>query len=287
MRIVTKIAELRRLVAHEKSQGHRVSLIPTMGNLHAGHLKLVETARQESDFVLCSIFVNPLQFGPDEDLSRYPRTPEDDQRGLTQAGCHCLFAPSAEEMYPNGRDGHTLVSVPGLGDRYCGKSRPGHFDGVATVVSKLFNITQPDTAVFGLKDYQQFLVISRLVSDLRFPIRLIGVETVREASGLAMSSRNNYLTAEQKTRAATLYRSLKFVAAGLQSGREDFATLENQARGMLTQVGMQTDYLTTCQSATLDPAQTHDRQLVILAAAWIGNTRLIDNLRLDLDREST
>ncbi|MEX2132482.1 MAG: pantoate--beta-alanine ligase, partial [Pseudohongiellaceae bacterium] len=254
MRIITTAAELRRLLAHEKSQGSRIGLVPTMGNLHAGHIKLVTTAREQCDYVVGTIFVNPLQFGTDEDLEIYPRTPDEDIKKLTESGCNGLFMPSVAEMYPGGTAAHTLVSVPGLGDNYCGKSRPGHFDGVATVVSKLLNLVQPDSAFFGLKDYQQYLVISKMALDLQIPVRIIGVETVREASGLAMSSRNNYLTAEQKVRAANLYRSLGFVAEALDKGRTDFAELENQARTMLNDKGLTPDYFAVCHALTLEPA---------------------------------
>lgn len=282
MRVVHSIAELRRLVAHEKSQGKRVGIVPTMGNLHAGHLKLVETALQQAEFVICTLFVNPLQFGPQEDLAAYPRTPDQDMRQLQAAGCHCLFAPAVSEMYPAGPAGHTTVSVPGLGERLCGRTRPGHFDGVATVVSKLFNICQPDSACFGLKDYQQFLVVSRMVADLCLPIRLIGVETVREPNGLAMSSRNNYLSAQQKDTAAALYRGLTQLAAELQAGARDFARLEADAVRRLQALGLRPDYVAICNAATLAPAATQDTELALLVAAFLGSTRLIDNIRISL-----
>jgi pantoate--beta-alanine ligase len=282
MRIISTVADLRRLLAHEKSQGSRIGLVPTMGNLHAGHLSLVTAALQHSEYVVCSLFLNPLQFGPGEDLDAYPRTPETDMQLLKDAGCHCLFVPPVAEMYPGGTSQQSLVTVPKLGDEYCGKSRPGHFNGVATVVSKLFNMVQPDIAVFGLKDYQQFLVINKLVTDLQFPVRIVGVETVREASGLAMSSRNNYLTAEEKIQASALNRCLVFVTDGLRAGRTDFSTLEQQAREMLCERGLRPDYLAICHARTLESASTSDKELVVLAAAYLGQTRLIDNLRVTL-----
>ncbi|MCB1664143.1 MAG: pantoate--beta-alanine ligase [Pseudomonadales bacterium] len=279
MRVITDSTTLRDALHPLRQRGQRIALVPTMGNLHEGHLALITEARKHASFVVCTIFVNPMQFGPTEDLDAYPRTLEQDIARLEAAGCHALFTPSVAEMYPLGHQQHTVVSVPGLSEGYCGASRPGHFDGVATVVCKLFNLVQPDTAVFGLKDYQQFLVIRRMVADLCLPIALVGVPTQREPSGLALSSRNGYLSAEEKARAATLVRSLREAASALQSGTA-VAVVEAQASRTLQEAGFRPDYFSVCHAQTLAPATAQDDDLVILAAAWMGKTRLIDNLTL-------
>ncbi|MCP5359004.1 MAG: pantoate--beta-alanine ligase [Pseudomonadales bacterium] len=279
MRVITDSTTLRNALHPLRQRGQRIALVPTMGNLHEGHLALITEARKHASFVVCTIFVNPMQFGPTEDLDAYPRTLEQDIARLEAAGCHALFTPSVAEMYPLGHQQHTVVSVPGLSEGYCGASRPGHFDGVATVVCKLFNLVQPDTAVFGLKDYQQFLVIRRMVADLCLPIALVGVPTQREPSGLALSSRNGYLSAEEKARAATLVRSLREAASALQSGTA-VAVVEAQASRTLQEAGFRPDYFSVCHAQTLAPATAQDDDLVILAAAWMGKTRLIDNLTL-------
>ena len=279
MRVITDSTTLRDALHPLRQRGQRIALVPTMGNLHEGHLALITEARKHASFVVCTIFVNPMQFGPTEDLDAYPRTLEQDIARLEAAGCHALFTPSMAEMYPLGHQQHTVVSVPGLSEGYCGASRPGHFDGVATVVCKLFNLVQPDTAVFGLKDYQQFLVIRRMVADLCLPIALVGVPTQREPSGLALSSRNGYLSAEEKARAATLVRSLREAASALQSGTA-VAVVEAQASRTLQEAGFRPDYFSVCHAQTLAPATAQDDDLVILAAAWMGKTRLIDNLTL-------
>jgi len=216
MNTVKTLRELRAAVTHARSAGKRIGFVPTMGNLHSGHAALVAKAAQQADFVVASIFVNPLQFGAGEDLDKYPRTLAADQEKLLQAGCNLLFAPSVEEMYPSGMTGQTRVSVPQLSEGLCGASRPGHFEGVATVVNKLFNMVQPDMAVFGQKDYQQLAVIRAMVHDLNMPIQIIGEPTVRAEDGLALSSRNGYLTAEQRAVAPTLYRSLSQIAAAIK-----------------------------------------------------------------------
>ena len=270
-------SSLREAVAAARGHGQSIGLVPTMGNLHDGHLSLLQQAKSRCEFVITSIFVNPMQFGANEDLAAYPRTPEQDVDLLTRHGCDCLFMPTVDEMYPAGTHRHTVVSVPELGSNHCGKSRPGHFEGVATVVSKLFNMAQPDAAFFGLKDYQQFLVISRMARDLCFPVSVIGIETRREPSGLAMSSRNNYLTREQ---AAALYRCLKTTAQSIGQGVRDYDQLEHRAEETLRAEGMRPDYFSVCNAATLAAAGPEDSDLVILAAAYIGSTRLIDNIRL-------
>ncbi len=279
---VTEIAELRHAVKELKSQGKVIGLVPTMGNLHAGHLKLIAQAKQQCDWVICSIFVNPMQFGPDEDLAAYPRTLDQDRAGLASAGCHCLFYPEESEIYPIGLRTQTVVSVPELGNLHCGSSRPGHFDGVTTVVSKLFNICQPDVAYFGLKDYQQYLIIQKLVADLLFPVALVGIETERESDGLAISSRNNYLTAEQRQLAPALYRTLQAMSAALKAGDRNYTAIQERGYEILGKAELKPDYLAICNAATLEPAREIDTNLIILGAVFIGKARLIDNVRVTL-----
>ncbi|QLC73750.1 pantoate--beta-alanine ligase [Pseudomonas sp. LPB0260] len=283
MNTVKTIRDLRAAVAQARAEGKQIGFVPTMGNLHAGHAALVTKAAQRADFVVASIFVNPLQFGPSEDLDKYPRTLAEDQDKLLEAGCHLLFAPGVEEMYPDGMNDQTRVSVPRVSEGLCGASRPGHFEGVATVVTKLLNMVQPDLAVFGQKDFQQLAVIRALVRDLNMPIQIIGEPTVRAEDGLALSSRNGYLTPEQRVVAPTLYRSLQQIAAALRGGDRDFAKLIAAAQQQQLTAGFRPDYLEVREANSLRPATAQDRQLVILVAAFIGNTRLIDNLALDLD----
>ncbi len=281
MQQVSHMAPLRQAIATKKHSGHRIVFVPTMGNLHAGHVRLVEEARNHGDFVVCSIFVNPLQFGPTEDLDAYPRTLAADIEKLEAAHCDLLFTPSVAEIYPQGLAAQTIVSVPGISRRHCGNSRPGHFDGVATVVNKLFNMVQPDVALFGLKDYQQLQVIRHMVADLCMPIELVGVPTQRESSGLALSSRNGYLSTEEKARAPVLYQCLQEAGEALKN-RADSGSVEAAATRRLAEAGFVPDYFSVCHADTLEPAQAQDRRLVILAAAWLGKTRLIDNLQLEL-----
>jgi pantoate--beta-alanine ligase len=283
MNTVKSVRELRAAVAQARAEGKQIAFVPTMGNLHAGHAALVEKAVQRADFVVASIFVNPLQFGPSEDLDKYPRTLIADQEKLVNAGCHLLFTPDVEEIYPYGLDGQTRVSVPGVSEGLCGASRPGHFEGVATVVSKLFNMVQPDLAIFGEKDFQQLAVIRTLVRDLNMPIQIIGEPTVRAEDGLALSSRNGYLNAEQREAAPVLYRTLQDMAAAIRAGERDYAKLIATAQQQHSAAGLRPDYLEVRESNSLRPATADDRQLVILVAAFIGNTRLIDNLAFDLD----
>ena len=282
MNTVKTVLELRAAVARARGEGKRIAFVPTMGNLHEGHVALVEKAGQRADFVVASIFVNPLQFGPSEDLAKYPRTLVADQDKLVAAGCHLLFHPDVEEMYPHGQDGQTRVSVPGVSEGLCGASRPGHFEGVATVVTKLFNMVQPDLAVFGEKDFQQLAVIRTLVRDLNMPIQIIGEPTVRAEDGLALSSRNGYLSAEQRAQAPALYATLQQLAASIQSGERDFARLIDSGKARLADAGLRPDYLEIREANSLRPATAEDRQLVILAAAFLGTTRLIDNLAFEL-----
>jgi pantoate--beta-alanine ligase len=249
-----------------------------MGNLHEGHLSLVRRARREADLVAVSIFVNPLQFGANEDLASYPRTLDADMASLEGCECDLLFTPDSAEMIGDGAG--TVVHVPGVSENYCGSSRPGHFDGVATIVTKLLSLFRPEVAVFGLKDYQQFLVIRKLVADLDLGVSVIGEEIVREADGLAMSSRNGYLDAIERVQATAIYQSLVHCRQQLAAGNGDIGALERHAKQRIAEAGLKPDYFAICQADTLQPASREDRELVILAAAFLGQTRLIDNLRL-------
>ena len=281
MNVVRTVADLRAAIKRVRNEGKRIGFVPTMGNLHDGHIALVRKAGQRADFVVASIFVNPLQFGPNEDLASYPRTLAADQDKLFEAGCHLLFAPNAEEMYPNGQGLQTIVSVPGVSEGLCGGSRPGHFDGVSTVVSKLFNMVQPDLAVFGEKDFQQLAVIRTMVRDLNMPVQIIGEPIVRAADGLALSSRNGYLSPAERESAPALYRTLKQMAEALRNGEQDYAALLRQGREALEAAGMRPDYLEIRSASDLQPATPETRERIILAAAFLGKTRLIDNLQVD------
>ncbi len=280
MNTVKTVRELRAVVARARSEGKRIALVPTMGNLHSGHIALITKAVQRADFVIASIFVNPLQFGPNEDLASYPRTLAADQEQLLQAGCHLLFTPTVEEMYPHGMADQTIVRVPVVSEGLCGGSRPGHFDGVSTVVSKLFNMVQPDIAIFGQKDFQQLAVVNALVRDLNMPIQIIGEPTVRAADGLALSSRNGYLTDEQRTAAPALYRVIKQIGTALQNGQQDHQQLVSDGVKALEAAGFRPDYLEIRNAVSLRPATPDDHDLVVLGAAFMGKTRLIDNLHL-------
>lgn len=271
------IAEIRAQVRAWRAKGETVAFVPTMGNLHAGHITLVKEAKRRADHVVASIFVNPMQFGKNEDLDAYPRTLADDQAGLIGAGCELLFTPTPDIIYPKGLDAQTFVEVPGISDELCGASRPGHFRGVATIVLKLFNIVQPDIALFGRKDFQQLLVIRTMVEDLSLPLEIIGVETVREPSGLAMSSRNGYLSADEKHRAAALKAALDTLASQISSGGQISEAIDG-ANQRLIDAGFRPDYLEVRSATTLAPATDADKELVVLAAAYMGKARLIDNL---------
>jgi len=287
MKTVSQISELRVQVKAWRQQGLTVAFVPTMGNLHAGHISLVAEAHKHADKVVASIFVNPMQFGVGEDIENYPRTMINDQQKLTAAGTDLLFTPSSDIIYPKGLAKQSFVEVPNISDGYCGESRPGHFRGVATIVSKLFNLVQPDVACFGLKDYQQVQVIQRMVEDLSMPITIIPVATIREESGLALSSRNGYLTAEEKAIAPALHQSLHWLGEQIRAGYAqqdsiDFIGLAKQAAKTINDAGLHTDYLHVCHAQTLQPASEDDTQLVILAAAHCGKARLIDNLQVNL-----
>ena len=271
------IADIRAQVKAWRQQGETVAFVPTMGNLHLGHITLIKEAKQRADHVVASIFVNPMQFGKNEDLDSYPRTLADDQAALVAAGAELLFTPTPEIIYPKGMDAQTFVEVPRISDELCGASRPGHFRGVATIVCKLFNIVQPDIAVFGQKDFQQLLVIRTMVEDLSMPIEIIGVETIREDSGLAMSSRNGYLSIEQKQQAAQIKRSLDAMALSLKAGNAIDSVIA-QAQTELSEAGFKHDYLDVRNANTFAIANDTDKELVILVAAYMGTTRLIDNI---------
>lgn len=282
MNTVKTLRELRAAIAQARAEGKQIGFVPTMGNLHEGHVSLVEIAAQRADFVVASIFVNPLQFGAGEDLDKYPRTLAADQEKLLSAGCHLLFHPDVSEMYPHGMASQTRVIVQGVSEGLCGASRPGHFEGVATVVTKLFHMVQPDLAVFGEKDYQQLAVIRTLVRDLNMPIQIIGAPTQRAADGLALSSRNGYLDAKQRATAPVLYRGLQGIAQELQRGARDYQRLIDAAQSQQREAGFVPDYLEIRNAITLRPAAIDDRYLVVLTAAHLGNTRLIDNLVVEL-----
>jgi len=278
MNIVKTVADLRAAVARARGEGKRIGFVPTMGNLHAGHIALIKKAGQRADFVVASIFVNPLQFGPNEDLASYPRTLAADQEKLVNAGCHLLFAPSVEEMYPHGQADQTLVRVPGVSEGLCGASRPGHFDGVSTVVTKLFNMVQPDLAVFGQKDFQQLAVIRTMVRDLNMPVQIISEPIVRADDGLALSSRNGYLTTEERTIAPQLYRTLCELRDAIAGGERDYSALVERGLNRLRQAGLRPDYLELRNAVDLQPADQHSREVAILVAAFLGRTRLLDNI---------
>lgn len=286
MIICHSLSELRHAVAERRhAEGGQVAFVPTMGNLHAGHIQLIHKAHKAGRTVICSIFVNPMQFGPNEDLDAYPRTLEADSEKLQDAGCHILFAPSANEMYPEGLQQHTQVDVPELGKELCGAARPGHFTGVTTVVSKLFNMVQPDIALFGQKDFQQLVIIRKMVRDLAMPVEVIGVPTVRAESGLALSSRNGYLDDDEKATAPTLYQTLVKIRQSIEAGETDFDTLCAEGKTSLTAAGFTPDYLSVRRQSDLQPAGPDDRDLVILAAAHLGRARLIDNIAFALNQK--
>jgi pantoate--beta-alanine ligase len=276
MIIVNSTLDLRSTISSWKRQGLSVALVPTMGNLHAGHLKLVNIAQQKVDKVVVSIFVNPTQFGINEDFASYPRTEQEDQLKLATENADLLFLPAITDIY--NANTLTTVNVSGLSDIYCGASRPGHFSGVATIVCKLFNLVQPDIAVFGLKDFQQFTVIQTMIRDLNIPIELIGVDTQRESDGLAMSSRNNFLTDPERLLAPQLYQTLCIARAAILADQKSYLDIEQQALQSLKNIGFAPDYFTICCSHNLTPATQQDKDIVILAAAKLGTTRLIDNV---------
>ena len=287
MHKVSRVSSLRAAVTSARKDKKTIGFVPTMGNLHAGHLKLVEIAKRQTDFVVVSIYVNPTQFGAHEDLSNYPSTPEEDARLLAEEGADLLFLPEQETMYPGELDMQTVVYVPKIGDLYCGKDRPEHFYGVTTVVSRLFNMVQPDVAVFGKKDYQQLAIIRRMVEDLAYPVQVVGVDTVRAESGLALSSRNGYLNASQLDSAAQLQKTLHWIASELKQNtavksKKAAKEIEDAAKIKLKKLGFKPQYVTICRQSDLLPVKKGDQKLVILAAAHVGKARLIDNLEVEL-----
>ncbi|AWY40044.1 pantoate--beta-alanine ligase [Pseudomonas putida] len=278
MVIVETVLALRKIVGRARSENKKVALVATMGNLHEGHIALIDVAKQHADFVVATIFVNPLQFGPSEDLEKYPRTPDADQAKLKEAGCDLLFLPDVAEMYTEGFEAQPIVSVPRVSEGLCGAARPGHFNGMATIVNKMFNVVQPDIAVFGEKDYQQLAVIRSMVRNLNIPIKILGAPTVRASDGLALSSRNGYLNEQERTAAPILYQCLKDVAISLQRGCLDIEQLLDEQCKRITSSGFQLEYLEIRNAHDLSLTSETSGHLVILVAARLGKTRLIDNV---------
>jgi pantoate--beta-alanine ligase len=282
MLVITDIQELRARLGHWRRREGRIALVPTMGNLHVGHATLIEHAHTRAARLVVSIFVNPLQFDRAEDLAAYPRTLEEDCRQLEALGPDLVFIPASEVIYPGGMESATRVEVPHLSHILEGASRPGHFIGVATVVAKLLNMVQPDVALFGEKDFQQLLIIRRLVADLNLPVEIVGLPTVRETDGLAMSSRNRLLTARERACAPGLYRTLRRAADAIRDGNRDYANLEQQSMHDLEEQGFRPDYVSVRRARDLAEPDAIEQDLVLLAAAWLGRARLIDNIRLAL-----
>jgi pantoate--beta-alanine ligase len=283
MDTVTTIAQVRERVRRWRAQGQRIAFVPTMGNLHAGHMSLIEAARQHGERFVASIFVNPMQFGPNEDYAQYPRTPQQDETMLAASACDLMFMPDVAEIYPNGPDNAARVEVPVLSNILDGEFRPGHFQGVATIVAKLLNIVEPDAAIFGEKDFQQLTVIRHMVADLCMPVAIIGAATVREADGLALSSRNQYLTAAERGVAPIIHRQLQLARTRLLAGAAD-RDVETEALAALTAAGLRPDYFVVRDATNLQPALPDSHERVVLVAARLGKARLIDNLRVALKR---
>lgn len=283
MRTYHNKAQLQSALGDARHSGQNIAFVPTMGNLHEGHLDLVRKARTLCDVVVVSIFVNPLQFGANEDLDAYPRTLAADKEKLFSEGVQILYAPDVSDIYPHGMAAQTQVHVPDLGDTLCGRNRPGHFDGVTTVVSKLFNIVQPDVAIFGEKDFQQLSIVKRMVTDLCVPVEVIGVTTHRDEDGLALSSRNGYLSPDQRRIAPVLHQTLNSCREAIACGFDNFLQLESHARMKLLQAGFEPDYFEIRDARSLQAVTESTEEIAILAAARLGNTRLIDNVRLALN----
>ncbi|CAK1691829.1 pantothenate synthetase [Vibrio crassostreae] len=286
MQTFAEIAALREQIKQFKRDGRTVAFVPTMGNLHEGHLTLVKKARELADIVVVSIFVNPMQFDRADDLNNYPRTLEADLSKLTGEGVELVFTPTPEVMYPDGLDKQTFVEVPGISHMLEGASRPGHFRGVATIVTKLFNIVQPDFACFGKKDFQQLAVIRQMTTDLALDIKVVGVATVREMDGLAMSSRNSNLTIDERQRAPVLARTMRWISSAIRGGRDDYASVIEDATDQLRAADLQPDEIFICDAKTLQAITPESTQAVILMSAFLGKTRLIDNQVLDLVTET-
>ena len=282
MKTIRDIDTLRDFVRGWRQDGETIALIPTMGNLHAGHMSLAALAQEHAERVIVSIFVNPAQFGSNEDFAAYPRTLDNDRRRLSRAGVDLMFAPSEEEIYPYGVDRMTVVSVPDLSTVLCGNDRPGHFDGVTSVVCRLFHIVQPSVAVFGQKDYQQVVIIRRMVADLHLPIKILAGQTQRQQDGLALSSRNRYLTEREKETASNLHREINRCRERILTGETDYPKLEADGLKMLEDAGFQPDYFVVRKAGDLSTPSPDHRYLVIMAAARLGRARLIDNLFVEL-----
>jgi len=285
MLVVETQQKLKERLKFWGQTGETIAFVPTMGNLHRGHLRLVEVAQQEASKVIVSIFVNPLQFPPGSDFDSYPRTIHEDIDELTKLNVDLVFSPAVSVIYPDGMEQSTKVVVPMLSNILCGEFRPGHFEGVATVVAKLFNLVQPDVAIFGEKDYQQLVIIRRMVADLQFPVKIVGVETVREPNGLALSSRNQYLSDSERKSAGVIYQTLKYVVQEVKLKQQDvndtageFDEIEQRAMQKLLDSGLKPEYVQVRDSVTLLPGRRDSRHLRVLAAAWLGKARLIDNL---------
>jgi pantoate--beta-alanine ligase len=278
MQTIQTVTALRGTLGSLREAGDRIAFVPTMGNLHDGHLELVRQATRLAEHVIVSIFVNPLQFNDKKDLDAYPLTLDEDILKLAENDVNILFHPDLEEIYPGAMDQSTRVEVPGLSDMLCGHYRPGHFVGVTTVVARLFNIVQPDVAVFGEKDYQQLVIIRRMVAALCFPVEIAGVATVREADGLAMSSRNSYLSKEDRESAPDMYRILQDARERILKGETDYRKIETHAMAELDNAGFTSEYVAIRRAEDLEDKITGDENLVILAAAWLGKARLIDNI---------
>ena len=286
MQSFAEVAALREQIKQFKRDGRTIAFVPTMGNLHEGHLTLVKKARELADIVVVSIFVNPMQFDRTDDLNNYPRTLEEDLSKLTGEGVELVFTPTPEVMYPDGLDKQTFVEVPGISHMLEGASRPGHFRGVSTIVTKLFNIVQPDFACFGEKDFQQLAVIRQMTTDLALDIKVVGVATVREMDGLAMSSRNSNLTIDERQRAPVLARTMRWISSAIRGGRDDYASVIEDATDQLRAADLQPDEIFICDANTLQAITSESTQAVILMSAFLGKTRLIDNQVLDLVTET-
>ncbi|MEP0354254.1 MAG: pantoate--beta-alanine ligase [Paraglaciecola sp.] len=282
MRVINDIPDLREVRRTWQNSGKIIAFVPTMGNLHQGHLNLVREAKKHADIVVVSIFVNPMQFGPDEDLEAYPKTIENDKRLLEELAVEALFLPQVSDIYARGLEQQTFVEVPGISYMICGASRPGHFRGVATIVCKLFNMVQPNLAFFGEKDFQQLQVIKAMVTDLSMNLKVFGVPTTREDDGLAMSSRNQYLIDEERKLAPTLYVKMQSMVKEIMGGRRDFNRLTDEYKSQLAELGFSPDYLEIRNDETLLQPGHEDTDLVLLAAAFLGKTRLIDNIQIKL-----
>jgi pantoate--beta-alanine ligase len=280
METVTTISAVRGRVRAWRHAGQRVVFVPTMGNLHSGHVSLIETARRHGERFVASIFVNPMQFGPNEDFAHYPRTPREDERMLSTAGCDLMFMPDVSEIYPHGSERATRVEVPGLSRILEGEFRPGHMEGVSTVVAKLFHIVEPDVAVFGEKDFQQLAVIRRMVAELCMGVEIVGAPTMRDADGLALSSRNQYLTAAERALAPVIYATLEAAAARLRAGDAQFASIERSGFQALESARLRPDYFSVRRADDLGTPSPATRALVVLAAARLGKARLIDNVQV-------